>query len=548
MTDPQSFVRQIRTYMESCCMIPEPHPASTTDSGPESPAESCSKTGTEAGADSELSLGHEKGNFLDNFPEDELWLNPGDPGHPGQYCLGSSIIAGVSGGADSICLLRVLAELAPVMGFTLYVVHVHHGLRAAADADEMFVQEICEQLRVECTCFHVHAAEYAGDHGIGTEEAGRILRYEIFEKECRRREKQDGVPCRIAVAHHLEDQAETVIFHLCRGSTVTGMGGMRPVSGRIIRPLLQTSRKDIEDYLTQIGQGWRQDETNADERYTRNYIRRQILPALEKINPNAAAHIGQLASDAAETDAYLAEVTEKALRQCAEDISDSAGLRDKRDDDIPGLRISALLAQPELIAKRMLFQYVARVAGQKKDIQSGHVEAMMKLCLSSGNGQISLPYGLTTVKIYDHLQIFPGKPERQTGSQKLSHRRLYPASPSEYECEVFPFGGDLRSIPLKKYTKWFDYDRIGRLPVFRNRQSGDRMTVTDRGDSKRVTRFMIDEKIPSAVRDRMILPAVGSEILWIPGYRMSAAFKVSKKTQNILQIRWTGIEEEEKDV
>lgn len=538
MTGPEQFARKIRTYMEESGMIPEPRPASTTDSGSESPAESRLKTGTGAGSDSELSPGHKKGNFSDNFPKNELWLNPGDPG---QYCRGSSIIAGVSGGADSICLLRVLAELAPVMGFTLYAVHVHHGLRASADEDEVFVQKICEQLRVECTCFHVHAAEYAGDHGIGTEEAGRILRYDIFEKECRRREKQDGVLCRIAVAHHVEDQAETVIFHLCRGSTVTGMGGMRPVSGRIIRPLLQTSRKDIEDYLTQIGQGWRQDETNADERYTRNYIRRQILPALERINPNAAAHIGQLAADAAETDAYLAEVTEKALQQCAEGIS--------------GLRISALRTQPELIAQRVLFQYVARMAGQKKDIQAVHIEALLKLCSSSGNGQVSLPYGMTAHRNYDLLWIVSGSenhPQDQAYGMTSPPNRpsgiTWPTSPSEYECTFFPFEGDLRSIPLKKYTKWFDYDRIGRLLVFRKRQSGDRITVTDRGDSKKVTRFMIDEKIPSAVRDRMILPAAGSEILWIPGYRMSAAFKVSKKTQNILQIRWTGIEEEEKDV
>lgn len=515
MTGARGFVRKIRTYMENCRMIPE----------------------------------------------------------QSAEAAGSSIIAGVSGGADSVCLFRVLAELAPAMGFALYAVHVHHGLRAAADDDEAFVREICARLDVECTSFHVHAAEYARNHNIGTEEAGRTLRYDIFEKECRRREKETGRPCRIAVAHHMEDQAETAVFHLCRGSTITGMGGMRPVSGRIIRPLLQTGRKEIEEYLTQLGQTWRWDESNADEQFTRNYIRRQILPALERVNPNAAEHIGQFAADAAETDAYLSEVAEKALQHCM--------------DGSAGLRISTLLTQPELIAKRILFQYTARMAGRKKDIQGVHIRDMMKLCASPGNGGVSLPYGLTARKSYDHLQIVlgvgkidgvglisrdgtsvdrnrpePVKPEdssnrpeipaeisqeRPPAGLPVSAMAAYPSSPEEYECSILPFEGDLRSIPLKKYTKWFDYDRIGRLPVFRKRQSGDRITVTDCGSSKKLTRFMIDEKIPSAFRDRMILPTAGSEILWVPGYRISAAFKVREKTQNILQIRWTGIKEE-KDV
>ena len=207
---------------------------------------------------------------------------------------GGRVLAGVSGGADSVCLLLVLAALREDLDFDLRAIHIHHGLRERAGEDLTFTQDLCAGLQVPCRTRYVDAAAYAAGHGLGVEEACRILRYQCFEQACLEWEAEGPGPdgqngsCRIAVAHHMEDQAETVLFHICRGSSIAGLRGMLPVSGRLIRPLLEETRDQIETYLREKGQTWRTDETNLDPSYTRNRLRLQILPLLEQyVNPAA---------------------------------------------------------------------------------------------------------------------------------------------------------------------------------------------------------------------------------------------------------------------
>ena len=183
---------------------------------------------------------------------------------------GESLVAGVSGGADSLCLFLVLLRMSREEGFFLQVVHVHHGLRESAQGDLRFVQDLCRRENVPCRCIMADAAAMAEKWGTGVEEAGRRLRYEAFEETRKSLQEDRGKPCRIAVAHHREDQAETVLFHLCRGTDIRGARGMLPVSGWIVRPLLRESRAEIEAFLKSQGMAWREDETNEDTSYTRN--------------------------------------------------------------------------------------------------------------------------------------------------------------------------------------------------------------------------------------------------------------------------------------
>ncbi|MDO5131479.1 MAG: tRNA lysidine(34) synthetase TilS, partial [Eubacteriales bacterium] len=237
---------------------------------------------------------------------------------------GEAVVAGVSGGADSLCLFEVLRKLAEELPFSLYVVHVHHGLRDSAQGDLLFVEEICRQAGVPCVTVHRDAACAASAWGTGVEEAGRRIRYEAFDRACRSIEEEKGTACRIAVAHHREDQAETVLFHLCRGTDLRGARGMLPVSGRIIRPLLPESRGAIEAFLREKGLSWREDETNGDISYTRNYLRAEILPRLaEGVNPAAAERIAQFAGVCADAERYLSRMTEEGLRRCA--VAEGAG-------------------------------------------------------------------------------------------------------------------------------------------------------------------------------------------------------------------------------
>ena len=202
---------------------------------------------------------------------------------------GDGILAGVSGGADSVCLLFLLDELKAELGIRLAAFHLNHGLRGAeADRDEAYVKEICGRLGVPLAVAHENVAEYAASRGISGEEAGRILRYEHMKEAAERFSCQ-----KTATAHHRDDSAETVLFNMFRGSGLKGLSGIRPVRGEVIRPLLCLSRAEIAGYLEERGIPWCEDSTNGENVYTRNRIRNQLLPWVkENINARAPAYPG----------------------------------------------------------------------------------------------------------------------------------------------------------------------------------------------------------------------------------------------------------------
>ena len=215
---------------------------------------------------------------------------------------GTRILAAVSGGADSLCLLFLLDALKETEPIKLRALHVHHGIRESADHDAALVGAFCKERGIPCRIVRVKVPEYAETHHLGTEEAARILRYEALEEEAAAWEKETpGRPVRIALAHHLEDQAETVLFHLARGSGIAGLCGMRAVSGQKIRPLLDVSRAKIEGVLREQAIAWAEDETNRDPSYARNQIRLVLLPEMERtLNAGTTRHLAALAGEAAE--------------------------------------------------------------------------------------------------------------------------------------------------------------------------------------------------------------------------------------------------------
>ena len=509
---------------------------------------------------------------------------------------GESLVAGVSGGADSLCLFLVLLRMSREEGFFLQVVHVHHGLRESAQGDLRFVQDLCRRENVPCRCIMADAAAMAEKWGTGVEEAGRRLRYEAFEETRKSLQEDRGKPCRIAVAHHREDQAETVLFHLCRGTDIRGARGMLPVSGWIVRPLLRESRSEIEAFLKSQGMAWREDETNEDTSYTRNFLRREILPRLkEQVNPSAAENLARFAASCAETERFLEIQTEQAMNRCLLQIPGSLpvngdagesrtgesadgrnGIRDGDRDSVPVtvLDLEALRQEDPLLQRRILYRCLAASAGRRKDLTAVHVDAMQELCAGRRDGSLSLPGRVTMLrsggrlffyrKDYlpkdslrkDYLPKDSLKKDniREDVLQKDSLRQdilpagmqrrcgaVVPLSREEYECRVFVFDGDLSAIPQNEYTKWFDYDKIGMFPVFRTRQNGDRMTLSAGGGgliSKKLARVMIDGKIPAAVRPEAVLPFRGNEALWIPGLRMGDGYRITSGTRRVLEISW----------
>ncbi len=463
---------------------------------------------------------------------------------------GGRVLAGVSGGADSVCLLLVLAALREDLDFDLRAIHIHHGLRERAGEDLTFTQDLCAGLQVPCRTRYVDAAAYAAGHGLGVEEACRILRYQCFEQACLEWEAEGPGPdgqngsCRIAVAHHMEDQAETVLFHICRGSSIAGLRGMLPVSGRLIRPLLDETRDRIETYLREKGQTWRTDETNLDPSYTRNRLRLQILPLLEQyVNPAALRHLARLGTEAARTEEYLAARTEAALERCRIPAEGDSGTDLSLNGNGTGVFISLLLQEPALLQQRILYLLLTGAAGRKKDIGEVHIRALLQLARTGGSGRLDLPAGVTARKSYDRL-IFrrpdPEVSEAASESGLLDRDTGLPVSEEAYQVTVFPFSGDMDAIPRNKYTNWVDYDKITTLPVFRKRREGDRITILADGRSKKLARVMIDAHIPAAVRERIVMPALGQEILWLPGISASQIYRITPETKNIMQITVKG--------
>ena len=526
------------------------------------------------------------------------------------------IIAAVSGGADSMCLLEILRELRTKAGFQLRVLHVHHGLRESAEGDLEYVAGYCEAAGIPFEAVRVDAAGYAAENGLSVEEAARHLRYEALKRaaerwdrenspqsclgerqgsgntpqscrgerqnsgntpnsDCAERQDKENTPrsgkmcCRIAVAHHLEDQAETVLFNLARGSRLRGLRGMLPVNGRIIRPLLECSRGEIEEFLRERGIAWREDETNEDVRYARNLLRREVMPLLERINAGAAQHIAKAAEEAAETEEFLRFETGKAMKACRETQEDNSARAEHGNQNIVNqqspiiVSIPILLREPPLIRRRVVYEVIAEAAGRKKDLRDVHVQDVLKLAQKNGNGRLDVFGGVQVEKVYDRL-IFSA-----TVEPAPSFDRSWPMDAGEYSCRVFDFDGNLAAVSRKQYTKWFDYDKIGAFPSFRTRREGDRITIDESGRSKSIARYMIDAKIPAELRGRIVLPAAGKEILWVPAGldanarqmsapayvpnglngeaetirssdsgRISASYMVSGRTRRILEIRW----------
>ena len=223
---------------------------------------------------------------------------------------GDGVLVGLSGGADSVGLLLVLWKLRETFQISLRALHVHHGLRGAeADRDAAFSRMLCERLEIPFYEFRIDAAKEALDRKCSVEEAGRLARYRLYEETALAWEKEmypdltsenagrkEAAAARvhIATAHHADDNAETVLFNLFRGSGLTGLSGIAPVRGRIIRPLLWAQRSEIQAWLLQQGQDWVEDSTNQESEYSRNWLRNELLPAVEeRLNAQAVRHIDQ---------------------------------------------------------------------------------------------------------------------------------------------------------------------------------------------------------------------------------------------------------------
>lgn len=444
-----------------------------------------------------------------------------------------AVIAGVSGGNDSMTMLHLLRRLREIWHFHLRVVHVNHGIRGAeADRDQRMVETVCTEWNIPCSVYRYDVPELSVKWKLGTEETGRIVRRQAFDVETHKCRKQYAV-VRTALAHNKNDLAETMLHHLARGTGLRGLCSLKPVNGEVIRPLLCLERREIDDYIRECGIPSVLDSTNLEDEYTRNRIRRHLLPVMEReINAKTVEHMAETSRLLSEAEEFL---TDEAAQLAA----------DYREPDGSYCLGEGFFQKKQILKSYGVRTILEKLSGRSRDLTQTHIRQVLELYSCRVSKRISLPYGLEAVRTYDGV-ILRKKIQQKPGTEGRKEQEIpLPATSEEVETpfgrftiKVFSYSGE--KILEKKYTKWFDCDKIKCGLSVRTRKTGDYLIVGRDGGRKKLTRCMIDDKFPKETRDQVPLIADGGEILWIIGGRISERYKITSCTRNVLEITYQG--------
>ena len=446
------------------------------------------------------------------------------------------LAAAVSGGADSMALLRILLALQPEFGFVLSACHVNHGLRgAAADRDEAFVRAECARLGVPLRVFH--AAEMADEVGLPSEHAGedwaRRLRYACFARLC-----GEGIDV-VATAHTANDQAETLLLRLARGTGLHGAGGIRPRRPGYCRPLLGLTRAETEALCAAFEQGWVTDETNESDAYARNRLRHGAVPALRSVNAAAEENLARFCEKAACADAYFARQAEQLLFIARLDAAQTARKAPKAKT---AWRLEPLQGADPLILEAALHSLVAPV----RDAEEKYIRLLAEL-VEQGSGAVQLT---DTVRFCAGSgMLWQEKSRPEAAAAPAFSLPFAPADGAEFALPggqtlktrlfVSGFREKTQGVHKKDLKNRADYARITLLYsalTLRTRQPGDRFRPAGRGLSKPLRKWMNEAGIPAGIREGLPLLAAGSEILWVCGEGFAEGLAPDEETVQILQL------------
>lgn len=460
--------------------------------------------------------------------------------------VGDRIVAGISGGADSVCLFYVLKELCKEYKAEFVAVHINHGLRGEeADRDEKFVRELCLREGVAFYSFSYDVRSIAIDQGLSEEEAGRNVRYQSFLEICRHNKCN-----KIAIAHNRNDNAETVLFHLFRGTGLKGLSGMEPKRmisadfGRVclIRPLMCLERREIESYLEHHQLSFITDSTNLTEDYTRNKIRNKIMTyAVQEINSGAIGNIAACATMLKEIEEYISF----NVNQCFDALV-------KYKDGCYRYNAKALEAQSLVLQKGIIRLILEKLAGSHKDLEAKHVEEIRALCQKQVGKLLHLPYNIIAEREYDDIVIYCKVSEQMERPCNPVENvripipgRVYIPRLKKYLITELIQDKNIESVPKNSCVKWIDYDKIENAVELRTRREGDYIQINSLGGRKKLKDYFIDKKLPRKLRDEQLLIADGSHIIWILGEvdRISEKYKVDETTRNMLLMKLIKLEE-----
>ena len=448
------------------------------------------------------------------------------------------LVAGVSGGADSVCLIHLLSSVSGEMGFALSAVHVHHGIRGPqADADVDFVRDLCGTLGVPFLEIRVDAPGLAEQDGLSLEDAARRLRHSALRATA----EQLGADA-VALAHHRDDQAETILLNLLRGAANEGLCGMRTLRNGLFRPFLSTPASNLRDCLVENGWAWREDETNRDEGYRRNALRHRWIPMLrEQLGQDPTGPLVRFAAIQQQEQDFLSELAVRAARD--------AGVQGD------GFRHSAVAALPEVLARRVVFLAWEQANGSRSDLETVHAQDILTLCrMGRPNSRLSLPGRMEAaiegewcklraeteplkVPVWQKRLVWPDEQNQGVRIPIPEAGGVLFLEAVSLETALWKYGPTLRGAEAGN-SQLIDSSRATSGIYLRNRRHGDVIRPWNAPGARTLKEWFIDRKIPAKNRSQIPLLAEGDRILWVIGYRTAGELCASGEEDGLFELTW----------
>ncbi len=441
---------------------------------------------------------------------------------------GDTVVCGISGGPDSMCMLHMLNSLKEEYQLKLYAVHLNHQFRGAdADADAAYVKTKCEEWGIPSHIEVFDVPKYIKETGMSPEEAGREIRYKLFHRIY---EEVGGT--KIAVAQNQNDNVETILMRFMRGTGIEGLKGIEPVRDNIIRPLLNVDRASIEEYCEHFKIEPRIDKTNYEPIYARNKIRLELLPYIKSnFNPNFNAAVTRFSEIITRENDYLQKQAEESFKKVACICRDS--IKYSIQYNIP-----KLIMEHDAIKRRVIRIGLETILGDLKGIEYKHIELIINLINEKTGAAVILPGALRAYISYDNLIL------RSDFSQK---NNTFSYDLNYYNENIFEDTNTIVEIKRKSINEingiirdpsviFIDEEKVKEKLVYRNRNEGDVFSPFGMKGSKKLKDYFIDEKIPREERAQLHLIADGKEVVWVIGRRMSDKYKITDTTKKVLVI------------
>jgi tRNA(Ile)-lysidine synthase len=433
---------------------------------------------------------------------------------------GETVLVGLSGGPDSVCLLTVLHRFREDMGLILNALYIDHGLRPdETPAEIAFCDELCRRLSIPFLTKKIDVMACVAERRMNKQEAARELRYRTYEEVLF--QVRGG---RIALGHTADDQLETFLMRLLRGAGPKGLSGIPPVRGNIIRPLIEIERADIAEYLDRQGIGYVNDASNFREDYLRNRIRKGFIPAMKRANPSIIRTIQRTMAVLRDEERYFDIITTKNLMRLISRKSDS--------------RIELFLVPMETMEKVVLRRVLRRAIEETRGlrgIEFIHIEEIIDLIKKGRSGdRIYLPNGVRAIRNYATVVITSETPGK-IGTIPL----MVPGEAVSRECKVVIRASVEESADISfdgKTASLFDADKTGMQLIVRSRREGDFFFPSGFGKRKKLQDFFVDEKVPRDERDEIPIVVSGTDIVWIAGYRGDERFRTTRETERFLRL------------